>query len=70
MNIEELKVQLILHKKKNADLAETLGISKSALYRKMNKKSDFTRLEIVLIKEFLNLDNEKINEIFFNQKVS
>ena len=70
MNINMLKAQIALKGKKNSDIAELLGISKSAIYRKLSGKSDFTRKEILLLINFLGISTDRAMEIFFNQKVS
>lgn len=49
---------------------KSLGISKTAYYRKTNGKSDFTREEILKIADILDLSGDEILEIFFVQKVS
>lgn len=48
-----------------SELAEKLGINYVTLNRKMNGSSDFTRQEIIDIKELLNLDSEQANKVFF-----
>lgn len=52
----------------NADLCRELGISRSALYRKRNGKSEFTQGEIQKIVDVLKLDSPM--GIFFSGKVS
>ena len=49
-------------------LCAFLDISKSAFYRKINGKSEFTRREIELICQRLNLSSPV--DIFFADKVS
>jgi transcriptional regulator with XRE-family HTH domain len=46
-----------------SDMCETLGMSRSAFYRKCNGKSEFTQSEIQKIVDYLNLDSPV--EIFF-----
>lgn len=46
-------------------IAQILGINPATVYRKMAMESDFTRNEIALLKESLNLTIEDINAIFF-----
>ncbi|PJI07057.1 MULTISPECIES: helix-turn-helix domain-containing protein [Clostridium] len=70
MNTALLKAQIILNNKKISDLANELGISKSALYRKLRGETEFTRQEIENIIVFLGLSVSKAMEIFFNEKVS
>ena len=50
------------------DLCSALGLSRSALYRKMNGISDFTQSEIQKIVDCLELDSPV--GIFFAEKVS
>ena len=52
------------------DVAREIGVSFAALYRKINGESDFYRYEIVAICALLHLDNVKMDDIFFSQKVS
>lgn len=70
MNLNLLKSQMALKGKKVADIAAHLGISKSAMYRKLNGKSDFTRKEICELMSFLKIDTQIAMEIFFKLKVS
>ncbi|NSB16492.1 helix-turn-helix domain-containing protein [Clostridium beijerinckii] len=70
MNVNLLKAQIALKGKKISEVSETLKISKSAFYRKLNGKSDFTRQEICDLINYLGIDTEKAMEIFFYQKVS
>lgn len=70
MDINLLKAQIALKGKKISDIAKLLRISKSAIYRKLNGKSDFTRKEILLLINFLDISTEKAMNIFFNEKVS
>lgn len=46
-------------------IAQKLGINPATIYRKMAMESDFTRNEIALLKESLDLTIEDINTIFF-----
>jgi transcriptional regulator with XRE-family HTH domain len=46
-----------------ADMCRTLGISRSAFYRKCTGKSEFTQSEIAKTVKYLNLDSPV--EIFF-----
>ena len=70
MNTVLLRCQLMIKGKSLSSLSNYLCISKSALYRKLNGKSEFTRKEISKIKDYLNLPNEIIIAIFFKKKVS
>ncbi len=70
MNINLLKAQIVLKGKKVSDVSKNLKISKSALYRKLSGKSDFTRGEICEIIDFLEIETDKAMEIFFRKYVS
>ncbi len=70
MNVNLLKAQIALKGKKISDITKLLKISKSAIYRKLSGKSDFTRKEILLLINFLDISNDKAMDIFFDEKVS
>lgn len=70
MNVNLLKSQIALKGKTIKEIALKLNISKSALYRKMYGKSEFTRSEISILISFLEIDVEQAMEIFFTEKVS
>ncbi len=70
MDINMLKAQFVLKGKSISDIAGLLNISKSAIYRKLKGKSEFTRKEILLLISFLEINTDKAMSIFFNDKVS
>ena len=70
MNVNLLKSQIVLKNKKISEIAEKLNISKSALYRKLKCKTEFTRQEIEILISYLDLNIEMAMAIFFNEKVS
>lgn len=70
MNINLLKSQIALKGKSFKEIASKLKISKSALYRKMYGKSEFTRVEISILINYLEIDMKQAMEIFFNEKVA
>jgi cyanate lyase len=47
------------------EIAFVMGCNEATLYRKMQGQSDFTRNEIQLIKQKLELTNEDVEVIFF-----
>lgn len=59
------KAQLKVKRRTVKDIAEAVGVSEATLYRKINGTSDFTRNEIQLIRQYLNLCAEEVDEIFF-----
>jgi transcriptional regulator with XRE-family HTH domain len=48
------------------DLADKIGINPATLYRKMAGKSEFSRDEIVKIRDVLNLSASELEAIFFS----
>ena len=70
MNYALLKYELEVKKIGLNDLCMKLKLSRSALYRKMTGRSDFTRSEIQIIINELHLDKDKTESIFFSNKVS
>ncbi|WP_143314278.1 helix-turn-helix transcriptional regulator [Clostridium sp. HBUAS56017] len=69
MNNTELKVEMLRNKVNRTQLAEKLEITKSALSKKLNGVNDFSRKDISIVKEVLNLTPQRVDEIFFNDKV-
>ena len=70
MNCRALKAKLVLNSISMGELAAMLGISRSALFRKLNGRSEFTQSEISQIAKILHLDAEEISLIFFDEEVS
>ena len=54
---------------KLGSIAETLGLSRTGLYNKINGSSEFFGSEIASLSELLNLSTEEREDIFFNKKV-
>ena len=70
MNRQKLKARIVLTGKKISDVLEDLNISKTAWYRKLSGISVFTLDEIKRIAIYLQLDEEEIIAIFFDDAVS
>ena len=70
MNTIELKVQMIRKQKTAKNLCAALGISKTAWYRKTNGESQFTPGEISGLRRELELNDQQVIAIFFDDKVS
>lgn len=66
LNKNLLKGKIFEKGKTIVQLQKEIGISKTALYRKMNNISYFTSKEIKIIIKILDLTVEEMNEIFFN----
>jgi transcriptional regulator with XRE-family HTH domain len=69
MNSTELKVEMLRHKVNRTQLAEELDITKSALSKKINGVNEFTRKDISVVKSVLKLTPQRIDEIFFDDRV-
>ena len=52
------------------EIAYELGINPCTLYRKINRNGDFSRWEICLIAKILNLCDEDVKGIFFDEKLA
>lgn len=70
MNSELLKYYAAKSGFTLTNLAKMLGINASTLSRKLSGETDFTRSEIVLIKECLNLSLADVDAIFFKQELA
>lgn len=70
MNLIALKQKMIERHKSNKDLAFELGISRSAVQRKLSGKSQFSQGELKIIISILQLSEAEILNIFFDNKVS
>lgn len=70
MNTNLLKSQIILKGHTLSQVACYLDLSKSSLYRKMYGENEFTRKEMLKLKQLLELSNDTVMDIFFNEKVS
>lgn len=56
---------LKLRGKTLSDVAEFLQLNRSTVYKKINQKSDFSREEVQILKENLNLSTDEMMEIFY-----
>lgn len=70
MNKKALKIQMILKEKSVDHLCTVLGISRTAWFRKVGGKSQFTQGEIMGLRFELDLDDHQTADIFFNTDVS
>lgn len=52
------------------EVAEYLKINPSTLHRKICGETDFTRGEIVALKELLHLTLDEVNSIFFTENLA
>lgn len=70
MNKELFDYKIKVKSFSREDIAKLLSINPATLYRKLIGESDFTRKEIQIIKNKLDLSNEDIDLIFFTDKVA
>lgn len=70
MNTKELKAQMVRKEKTVDQLCASLGISRSAWFRKIGGESQFTQGEITGLRKELELSDEQTGDIFFNERVS
>ena len=66
MNYDLLKYNLSIKKIQIRDLCKKLNISRSAWNRKTTGRSEFARLEIQKMIIELDLNQNQVKEIFFN----
>lgn len=71
VNILKLKAKLVENGKNVEYLADTLGVNKTTIYRKLAAGGDdFTIGEVDKISKVMNLSAADINSIFFSQFVA
>lgn len=66
----KLKGIIMYHDDTAKELAKALNLSQTSLSYKINGKVEFTRREMMIIKERYNLSAEEIDDIFFDNIVS
>lgn len=67
MNLIALKQKMIEMNKSNKDLSFELGISRSAIQRKLSGTVQFSQGELKILIKVLNLTNEEVMNIFFGK---
>lgn len=70
MNIDDLNAEIARHGLTKPQLAKKMGISKKRLYSRLNGTTTFKQEEIQQIAQILNLNENKIMNIFFAELVS
>lgn len=70
MNVNILKSKIALKGITIDELAEQIGISKTAMYRRLNGKNSFKANEIMSMKKILSLNVDELNDIFFTEEVA
>ena len=64
-NTKMLEAAIALSGLTKTIIAEKIGISRSAFFKKMRNESEFKATEIVKLQELLALTTEERNRIFF-----
>lgn len=67
-NRRKLQAQMVLKGVTGKDVAKKIGVTEPTLYRKMNNNGDFTRNQIGMMIEFLDITD--IDGIFFADDVA
>ena len=62
-----LKLKLSLKEKTQKDLAKALGLSKVSVSKKVNGLLRFSLPEVKKVKDYLDLTNDEVVEIFINE---
>ena len=70
MNLIALRQKMIEKNKSNKELAFELGISRSAMQRKLSGKTQSSQSELKVLISILQLSKAEILYIFFDNKVS
>lgn len=63
----ELKIELLRQNKTLRELTKELKIAESTLVNKINGKQDFKLSELLQIKNFLKLSDDRFIKIFFEK---
>jgi len=65
-----IKILMTIKDVKRSYLAKKLGISYNTITKKLNGQREFSIIEIVKIREILDIDNELCASIFFDPNFS
>lgn len=70
VNIELLKQKIEESGYTVKYIAQSIGITRESLYNKMNRKTEFSAREIVMVTSLLKLNRDERDQIFFNEKMN
>lgn len=70
MNINEFKAEIVRNGLTIEEFADKANFKRTTLWRRLSRPDEFTLAEIILSAKALNLNNNRISEIFFADKVS
>lgn len=69
MNYMELETAIKDSGMMKSKIADKIGITRQALYLKLNGEREFSQREIFGLKQVLHLSDERFMQIFFNDHV-
>ena len=69
MNYLELETAIKDSGMMKSKIADNVGISRQALYLKLNGEREFTQGEVFKLKKVLHLSDDRFLKIFFNDSV-
>ena len=64
----ELRAEMVRSGETIESMAEKVGISQTAMFRKVKGRTEFKHSEIIKIKTILNLSEQQFKTIFFNEE--
>ncbi|MDD2235472.1 MAG: helix-turn-helix transcriptional regulator [Desulfitobacteriaceae bacterium] len=70
MKINELKAEIVRNGLTIEEFSDAAGINRTTLWRRLSKPNEFTLSEIKSMSRTLNLNSDKVMDIFFADKVS
>lgn len=70
MKINELKAEIVRNGLTIEEFADKAGITRTTLWRRFGDADEFTLAEIKSAAKVLNLNGERVLDIFFADKVS
>lgn len=70
MNTNELRAEIVRNGMNLGDFARAMGVTNNTITNKLKNPSSFTIIDIQKTIEILNLDGERVIDIFFTPKVS
>lgn len=70
MNALKLKARIMIKGLTIDDVCSRLQISRAAWFRKIAGTTQFTLREVAILREVLDLDENELEDIFFEKEVS
>ncbi len=70
MNLKKLRLARLERELSQKDLAKKIGVHELTYSRKERGQREFTRTEIDNLAAALDLTNDEVNEIFFDNRIT